>query len=607
MKKLLSAILIGVAVIGVLGVVPVQAQSDIQPQVTSSLESAPYESIPRFHSTIKVNTDNSIDVTEHIKYTTGPASHHGIYRDIYPYSSQNRKMSIEDISVTGENGELGGPYQYTVSNVGKYVRIKIGDPNETFLGQKTYIVRYRATNAIAQYDDEDHDEIYWNVTGNTWGFPILYAEATVSVPEGVQPKQSSCYYGPEGSKTQCAVDSVVTGTNVVTYFKNSNLLRPGDQVTVAVGFPKGVVTPYSATDEASNFFARYWKLMLAILLPILTFILSYRNWYAKGRDDRPTSTIIPQYDVPDGLNPLEAIAIIKEKVPNDAFSAEIVYLATQGYIRIVETENKMLGLIKQKSYNLLRLTEDTNKLKESDRKLIEALFSGSSSVALSDLKDHFYMHISKIGNSAKLNLVNDGYYKTFGKITDAISLNPTGRVAISYGIRFVIYIAIIIMGSNFLKSFLEGNFLYIGIGIGLSIVVYSIFYQLAPAKTDKGVGAKEHLLGLKEYLQIAEKDRLEFHNAPEKKPEVFEKLLPYAMVLGVADIWAKEFEGIYTAAPSWYSGPYGSNFNALILANSLSNFSTVAASSLTSSPRSSGSGGGGFSGGGGGGGGGGSW
>jgi hypothetical protein len=614
MKKLLSAVLVGMAVIGVF-VVPVMAHiggaiNEADPTVTDIPLN--YESISYFKSYIKVNTDNSIDVIEEITYNTGPASHHGIYRDIYPFSSQNRSMSIEDISVSDKNGETGGPYQYTVSNSGKYKRIKIGDPNNTFVGQKTYVIRYRATNAVAQYQEGDHDEIYWNVTGNQWGFPILYAEATVSLPQGVQSKQSSCYYGREGSKTQCEVDAGIIGSAANIAFKSPGQLRPGEQMTVATGFDKGVVIPYSASDNASNFFARYWKLMLAILLPLLTFIFSYRNWYAKGRDDRPTSTIIPQYDVPADINPMEAVGILKERVTAESISAEIVYLATQGYLKIVQTENKILGLIKTTDYELHRLPKPDAGLDESDRMLLDALFGGGDSVALSDLKNVFYQDIPRITKSVTRSLVSTGYYKNLGASSSSIGAGVFTKSGRSGLIRLVFGVLIFIAYSfgvmNSINSlFSDRNAVILGIGFVVSLIIYFIFSYLSPAKTDKGVTAKEHLLGLKEYLQIAEKDRLQFHNAPEKKPEVFERLLPYAMALGVATIWAKEFEGIYTSAPSWYSGPAGTNFNALILANSLSNFSTAAASSLTSSPRSSGSGGGGFSGGGGGGGGGGSW
>jgi uncharacterized membrane protein len=119
---------------------------------------------------------------------------------------------------------------------------------------------------------------------------------------------------------------------------------------------------------------------------------------------------------------------------------------------------------------------------------------------------------------------------------------------------------------------------------------------------------REQIQGLKRYIEVAEKDRINFHNAPEKKPELFEKLLPFAMVLGAEKAWAKQFEGIYSTPPSWYHGSSNSAFNAVLFTNNLSSFNAAATSSLTSAPKGgSGSGGGGFSGGGFGGGGGGSW
>jgi uncharacterized membrane protein len=136
---------------------------------------------------------------------------------------------------------------------------------------------------------------------------------------------------------------------------------------------------------------------------------------------------------------------------------------------------------------------------------------------------------------------------------------------------------------------------------------------LMPQKTLKGVATKEYILGLKKYLSVAEKDRLKFHNAPDKNPQRFEKLLPYAMVLGVEKEWAEQFKDIYKQNPNWYEDRTGSPvaFNSLIFVNSLNSFSSEANSSLYSNPSSGASGGSGFSGGGSGGGfgggGGGSW
>jgi uncharacterized membrane protein len=144
----------------------------------------------------------------------------------------------------------------------------------------------------------------------------------------------------------------------------------------------------------------------------------------------------------------------------------------------------------------------------------------------------------------------------------------------------------------------------------VSGLIIAGFGFLMPNRTIKGVETRALILGLKEYLNTAEKDRLEFHNAPEKKPEVFEKLLPFAIALKVDKAWAKQFENIYKTNPSWYSDSSGHAFNAYFLSSSLGDFSSSLNSAVASTTASASSGGSGFSGGGGGGfggGGGGSW
>jgi uncharacterized membrane protein len=141
----------------------------------------------------------------------------------------------------------------------------------------------------------------------------------------------------------------------------------------------------------------------------------------------------------------------------------------------------------------------------------------------------------------------------------------------------------------------------------ITIGLFIIFTSLMSARTALGVEIKEHLKGLKEYIKTAEKDRIDFHNAPEKNPELFEALLPFAIIFGLEKKWAKEFDDLHMSEPSWYSGGSYTSFSALAFVGDMSSFSSTMASTSTSTPGGSGSGGGGFSGGGGGGGGGGSW
>ena len=547
------------------------------------------EAVISFDSDILVNIDNSIDVTEKIIYQTGFSQHHGIYRDIYPYSSEGKKMGIKDVSVVDENG---AQQQFQVSNIGKNIRIKIGDPNTTFTGEKTYLIKYHGTSAVAKL--KDLDEVYWNVTGNEWGFPIYSAQARITLPQGASINQEACYLGVKGSTDRC--QPLVEGSTSVM-FAAQRVLNPGEGLTVAVGFPKGITMPYSVSSHLMDLVTRYFPWFIAILLPGVTFFFSFRYWYRKGRDPKGTGVITPYYEVPGDLTPMEVVGILHEDVSSGSISAEIVYLATKGYLKIVYLENKILGIFNLPDYRLEKLKDFSDIINNFDKELLNSLFSSAhpESVKLSSLKNVFYKHIPEIKDSTVSALLKKGYYKNLGRM----KVDKNIMISMFVGIFVVLWI-FGALGSTFPWLFKES----VGLSLLISVAVLLVAYRLSPAKTEMGIATKEQLLGLKMYLQIAEKDRLDFHNAPEKKPEIFEKLLPYAMVLGVEKAWAKEFEGIYTTPPSWYSGPASSRFSATTLSNSLSSFGAFTTASLSSAPG--GSGGGGSSGGGGGGGGG-SW
>jgi uncharacterized membrane protein len=548
------------------------------------------EAIISFTSEITVNTDNSIDVTEVIVYDSGSIERHGIYRDIYRYSSTGRKIDIENVSV---DDSAGGSHMFEVTSSGDYVRIKIGDPDKTFTGSNTYRIKYRAVKAIGQLDNVD--ELYWNVTGNGWAMPIYKAEAVVSLPNGAKSTQSACYVGLAGSTDRCEVSEEPDGVYV---FNTPRALQQYEGITIAAGFPKGIVEPYGTSDKISDFFDKYLMWIIALLLPTFTLYFSLRHWYKKGRDPKGTGVIVPQYDVPDGLTPMEVAGIVNQKIKPSDISAEIVYLATKGYLKITQVENKTLGIFKSTNYTLTKLKDFDDLQNEFDKELLEALFESKESIKLSDLKNVFYKKIGDITKKVAEGLLSKGYYKNLGRMKGS-----GGRTAI---IIFMAVWAGVFFGGIIGAIFSRGNPLVLIAGIFLSIAIYGIVSYFFPAKTEKGVAAKEYILGLKNYLRIAEKDRINFHNAPEKKPEIFEKLLPFAMVLGVEKAWAKEFEGIYTTPPSWYSGTSMHAFSATSFSDSLSSFNSYASSSMASSPGG-GSGGGGSSGGGGGGGGGGGW
>ena len=573
----------------------VHAQANADSPVTTD-----FEQISDFKSDIVLNGDNSVLVTETVVYNTGLQARHGIYRDIHPYSSDGRYMDITGVSVTDQNGNT---YPWIRQSNGGDIRLKIGDPNNTFTGNKTYVITYQASNAVSHL--KDVDEIYWNVTGNTWTMPIESAEATVYLPQASQgvtaisATQSACYYGPSGSATRCDKPGTVA-----TNFKSPAPLDIGSGMTVAVGFPKGLITAYSTADNVKDVFYRYVYLLIAILLPLLVFIFMFLRWFKVGRDPKGKGVIIPEYDVPDDITPAEMSCILYQKMRPKDIPAEIVYLATKGYIKIRQTEDKLLGFIKTTDYEFEAIRDYSDLPNQSDIKLLDGIFEGDRTVGnkakLSSLMNKFYKDIPGISNGVVDSMLAKGYYSNLKKSKISSFGHSAAAAMFVLGIISVQFIA---MSGNSLGS----GVIPLAISLAVTIVMIAIFSQIMPAKTAKGVETKEYILGLKMYLQIAEKDRLAFNNAPAKKPEIFEKLLPYAMVLGVDKAWAKEFQDIYLTPPNWYEGYSGGPFNAIAFTNSLSSFSLMAASSMGAAPGGGGSGGGGFSGGGGGGGGGGGW
>lgn len=559
-------------------------------------DSSSEEAIISFFSTIKVNLDSSVDVDEVITYTTGPVEHHGIYRDVRTVSSTEGKMKILNVKVVDENGN---PYNFVFSNSGDFVRIKIGDANVTFSGQKIYHIFYHATNAVASL--KDVDEIYWNATGNEWGMPIYEAKVTIILPDGLISNQNACYFGPKSSTDKCQLNLSSTSTSYI--FDSPRILNSGEGLTVAVGFPKGTVIPYQ-----ESFADKYGILFGFIVFVLAVFFVMFTYWFNNWRDPKGRGIIVPQYDVPDGLTPMEVDGIVNEGINSKSISAEIIYLATLGYIKIKQVEDVTLGIFKSTDYQLTYLNYTTDNLNNFDKIVLTSIFTNidpssggySGTIILSNLKNHFYKKIPSIIKSISDSLLDKMYYKNLGKI---------GK---NYSIPLIIFMSVwaSLFFGPMISIFIPASVMFpVTMGIFFSFVIFGVFWYLSPAKTEKGVATKEYLLGLKEYLQIAEKDRLAFHNAPEKKPEVFEKLLPYAMIFGVDKAWAKEFENIYTTPPDWYEGAPGTHFSAITFGNSLSNFSSASSNTLSSTPGSSGggSGGGGSSGGGGGGGGGGSW
>ena len=520
---------------------------------------------------------------------------HGILRAI-PESYKGHKLNIIVRSVTSPTGAAASYTTYT-SN-GNLV-LKIGDASRTSTGSQTYVIDYTVSNVITFYTD--HDELYWDINGDQWQQPFEHVSVRLQLGDNIQlaGTEPVCYAGSYGTKgSTCLIHHEAHLVESQTI----QPLNPQETLTIVVALQKGVFTPPSFMERAAEYVIPVAKLLA---LPFVVFIFCFIRWYSKGRDAKGRGTIVPQYTPADNLKPLEAGTILDFKVDNKDITATIIDLAIHGYIKIVENkQDRLIGKDKL-SYVLELKNADASALTPFEVLLITALFTPlavGTQADISTLKNKLYATATVISSTVQGDLTQRGYFTS----------NPlkAGKTvgAISVALFFLLFFGAHVLGTLVL------------IGAVLATGIALLFARIMPSRTASGVAAKENLEGLKLYITTAEADRIKMmqspdaayaanHAEPTKTVDLFEKLLPYAMIFGVEKQWAKQFEGIYQAAPNWYAGNYAA-FNVGYLASSLGEGMQSTVNQAFSSPSSSGSsgfGGGGFSGGGGGGGGGGGW
>ncbi len=533
------------------------------------------EFIEKFDVDITVKRDAVIDVVETITYNFGSEQsgneHHGIYRTIpisYEARGGNYTTDIDHIFVTNEHGTARS---YSISRNDRYLTIKIGDPHKRVYGRHVYRIMYRVHDIINFFDD--HDELYWNVTGNDWHVPIKSVSARVHIPGKVM--RTQCFVGVSGSTDACSIGMVKKNDAIFSHAG----LGEGEGMTVVVSVQKGILKEPSAMTCI-------WHTItdnLMALSPLFVGSGMFYLWYTRGRDRRRHGTIIPRYSPPANMTPADVSFIVHEGIHPRDVGATLIDLAVRGYITITRSTQDNYESASH-DYVIKRTHADEKKLLSHEKILLGKILGGEDQGNVSVLRD------------------DQSFFYTFKKVC-------TERYAGKYFVKnpekvksmYVVAGFMIIFGGTFFSA---GN-VYNVIGALLSGLCVIAFSHFMPARTREGVNVYEHIMDFKDFLSVTEKDRLAFHNAPEKNPKTFEKFLPYAIALGVEKQWARQFDDLYNRQPEWYKSD--GSLSASTLVRDLSHFENAV--SVISKSAAGGSSGfsGGSSGGGFGGGGGGSW
>ena len=612
------------------------------------------ERITHFWSDIQIQKDASVEVTETIDVR---AEHdrinHGIFRD-FPTRYRGPLGSNVHIDFTLEGTTLdGAPVPASTELIARGVRVKIGDKDKYVdVGDHRYVIRYRATRELGFFPK--YDELYWNVTGSGWFFPIDAAEVRIHLPAPVKFGQRAAYTGAEGSTASNA--QVVDEKPGEIAFATTAPLGSYEGLTVAAAFPKGLVDEGAALNRLTQWLEDFGPPIVGAGALVALLAYFFHAWQRAGRDPRP-GTVVPIFSPPDGLTPAGMRYVTKLNADNRTFAAALVDMGVRGHVRLVEEDGGWFS----KNKTRIERTDSPNSLPPDEDAALRSLVSTGDSIVM-EQKNYAAFQASKKSLESVLKDQYEGkafkrnygwaaagllfffaaLWVTSAAIVAAADTASVWQIGVALGclalaaiLAFLIHesswfgkLVCAVMGfcafavaaalgfPMFTEALNSGSAFPLLIPlIGLPVVISCFWWISAP--TPEGRAILDRIAGFKQYLSITERERLDRMTMPQDTPEVFEKYLPYAIALGVENKWANRFASVLAAAQArgderqgfyWYSGRGNPWSNPSLFVNSVgASLASTISSASTAPGSSSGSGGGGFSGGGGGGGGGGGW
>ncbi len=581
--------------------------------MTRQIPDGSVEHVDALDVQVEIQGDGTVRFTETIRYDFGGLSRHGIYRDIVvrqPFDADNERVyPFELVSVSSETA----PDEVAELVEGAAQRLRIGDPDVLVEGIHTYTVVYELQGVLNGF--ADHDELYWNVVGNTWTVPLENVTVEVRAPAAIQ--EVACFRGDFGSTAECAT---ATAEGATASFAEPSIDASG-AMTIVVGLPKGAVPePVPVLEEIWKFEKAFdvnpFTVAATSVLGVLVLGGVGTLLWRVGRDRRAVGSVIDvgfatgeervqrvgfredqhwpvEFAPPDGIRPGLIGTLVDEKVDPIDVSATMIDLAVRGHLRVEEVEKHFA----RDDYRLVRLPDRPgDDLEPFETLLLSKLFAGRGpTVLLSELKDEFATSYGKVVDAMYDEVVERRWFDRSPRATRS-TWAVIGLGAVIAGVGLMIAAARFTHLALLSVPFVAG---------GIVLLVGS---RKMPARTSLGHGLLRRCRGFETFIQESEKERARF----AAQQNLFSEYLPYAMVFGAVEKWANAFTDLNGNLPAavtgWYVGTHV--FTPHAFSEAVTGFAVSTATTLQSTPGGSGGsgfGGGGFSGGGGGGGGGGSW
>jgi Predicted membrane protein (DUF2207) C-terminal domain/Predicted membrane protein (DUF2207) N-terminal domain len=546
------------------------------------------ERVLDFRSEIAIGADGVLTVRETIAVQAeGRQIRNGFYRDFptdYAGRFGQRVHVTFDVVLVSLDGARVPWIRQRLANG---VRVTIGDPHTLLRpGRHEYALTYRATRELGFFPD--HDELYWNVTGNGWYFPIdhVFADVTLPAPVPALALAAEAYTGPAGARGRDYTSDLRNGG---ASFETTRGLAPHEGMSIVLGFPKGIVREPGAWQQAAWWLSDNRGAALGAAGALLLLVFLYWRWSAVGRDPR-AGPKFPRYEPPPGMGAADVRFVDRMGYDDKCLAAALLGLGARGYLRVAKTLD---------GYTVQRTGSEVEWL-PGERQLASMLLGPADTIALERKHDPA---VQAARDAFRANLELEYNNRMFSR--------NLGPFSLGLMIAFATFAAMISLDTPVPLLF----------ALAAAMVIELVLFRfLLPAYTPAGRKVQDQIEGLRYYLGVAEQDELRRLKAPEQTPEEFAKFLPYALALGVEKTWADRFAAALgaaavTAAVAHYyvaghrGGPFGGGDSVGSFADSLGALGGTVSAAATPPGSSSGASGGsgGGSGGGGGGGGGGGW
>ncbi len=584
----------------------------LSPLVLPQAGPAAADEILDYHSDIRVQQDTSLLVQETIRVrSSGQLIKHGIYRD-FPTRYQDRlgNRYVVNFQVL-EVRRDGQPESFHLKDVSNGERIYVGNENVLLSpGEYTYTLRYTSNRQLGFF--ASHDELYWNVTGNGWAFPIERASATVTLPGNIPTAalRAEGYTGVQGSRDQDLTSSVGAGAGAA--FATTRRLLPGEGLTVVVSWPKGYFQEPSGTTRLRYFMDDNRSTLVGAAGVVFLSFYYLIVWSSVGKDPAKSSSIMPLYEPPNGVSPAAMRYLVRMSFDDKTFAAALINMAVKDFLTIKEKDGV---------YTLRRSEADTQVLAAEESAIAAKLFPKHRQG--NEDEDDSDKPAGGAGAGSAITLQTQNHTAVSGAMTamkkvlaaaeEKIYFVTNQRYMIPGLILSVLVLAVMVMAESGTRQYFMGFFflwlsiwsiavfflvrqsvqLWKGVRAGgsqkpklmkqarpftllasvfvlaevgvlttlalsvslaaLLILVATVginvaFHWLLKAPTSAGRQLLDKIEGFGMFLSAVDADRLNRLTPSAKTPELFEKYLPYAVALDSEQAWAQQFSTVLNQA-----------------------------------------------------------